>query len=202
MRIYIYIEMSYVPSSNHDSPLRCRAITTTIAAGPGARRRTQPANCHHHHIVIVAVIVTPLVPSYGAAGSMVAPFAVGAASPKVTCYPATLWERAEARVSAAARVARSIRRRPTRLDEDGIDVRRLMRSNLSWGYTAAYELDILPWEGQDRPRLRAMRVGCELPATHDEDRVSALGSGGNSGVVEDEGPASYRAVRSRFSPGT
>ena len=85
--IYIYIKILYVPSSNHNSPLQCCAITTTITASSGARR-TQPVNCHHYHVIVV--IVVPILPLYRAAGSMVTPFTVGAASLKVTCYLVTL----------------------------------------------------------------------------------------------------------------
>ena len=74
---------------------------------------------NHYDIII-------LIASYGAATGMIAPFAVSACSVEVFDYSTTLRERTKARMYAAARVTRLPQRRSTRLDEDGIDVRRTM----------------------------------------------------------------------------
>jgi len=80
------------------------------------------------------------------------------------------------------------------------NVRRQVRAHLLARDGPLYEGDITPWWGQHRSPLRGMHPGAQLLRCDRQDGVATRGgSGGNRGVVEDEG---LESVRSAFGLGT
>ena len=122
---------------------------------------------------------------------MVTPFTIPTCSAKVPGYPTTRWERAVARASAEARSARVTHHPTPRLYEDGVNVRRPVRSYLMRGDRASYELHILPWKGQQCTALRTVTPGSQLLLSYNEDGVgvgAGKGGGGGGSVVENKSP--------------
>ncbi|EDN08098.1 predicted protein [Histoplasma mississippiense (nom. inval.)] len=105
---------------------------------------------------------------------MITPFAVATSSTKVARQATAFWEWPKTWMSTPAGKACMWLRPAARLNENGIDVRWPVASNLQLCHAASYKGYILPWETPDKETARGLWTGGEgtqLLISHEEDAM-------------------------------
>lgn len=112
--------------------------------------------------------------TYEAACRMVTPLAVPTCSSKVSWDTTTLWKGCQSTGSTLG--AATIHKHTGPLDEDGVDVRRPVRSKLIWSYETNNEQNIRPWHCQNRSLEIIVAPWCQLLTRHTQHRNGAVSS--------------------------